>query len=88
MTDETVTIPLADYRRLLMAAESDEMIVNCETCGAWLDRDEEACASAEDFTGCWKAATCDAKYDHLCKSYRATVAEFPRSSRDAVQGEK
>ena len=72
MADDTVTIPLADYKRLLEALEGDDMIVRCETCGAWLDRDEEACAITDDFTGCWKAATHSAKYDHLCKSYRAT----------------
>lgn len=68
---DSITIPVADYKRLLMAAESDDMIVRCETCGAWLDRDEEAYANVEDFTGCWKAATRDSKYDHLCRSYRA-----------------
>jgi hypothetical protein len=71
-----VTIPLADYERLLVAAEMDDMIVWCETCGAWMDRDDEVCAPVQDFTGCWKAATHDSKYDHLCKSYRATVKEF------------
>ena len=78
MSAPTVTIPLADYNRLVACAESDDMIVWCETCGAWLDRDEDACANAQDFTGCWKAATRDSKYDHLCKSYRATVREPPK----------
>ena len=82
MSTPTVTIPLSDYERLLEAAEADEMIVSCETCGAWLCRDEEACCSADDFTGCWKAATHDAKFDHLCRSYRATVREFPKCNPD------
>lgn len=69
---DTVTIPLADYKRLLEAAQADDMIAWCETCGAWIDRNDEACATTEDFTGCWKAATCDSKYDHLCRSYRST----------------
>ena len=75
MADRMVTIPLADYDQLIASSEADDMIVRCETCGAWLHRDEEACASVQDFTGCWKAATHDSKYDHLCKSYRATVRE-------------
>jgi hypothetical protein len=65
------TLPLEDYRRLLLAAEADDMIVKCETCGAWLDLAEPACAAIADFTGCWKAATRDGAHDHLCKSYRA-----------------
>lgn len=63
---DTITIPLSDYKRLLEAAEGDDMIVKCETCGAWLDRDDP-----DDFTGCWKMATRDEKHTHLCKSYRA-----------------
>lgn len=66
-----VTMPLDDYKRLLLASEGDDMIVKCETCGAWLDRDDPATAVTEDFTGCWKAATRDGDHDHLCKSYRA-----------------
>jgi hypothetical protein len=74
---QTVTIPLADYERLLDAASGDDMIVYCETCGAWLDRADPGTATTEAFTGCWKAATRDSKYDKTCKSYRATVREFP-----------
>lgn len=66
-----IEIPIADYQRLLEAAESDDTIVWCETCRAWLDHNDPATCTADDFTGCWKAATCDAKYDHLCRSYRA-----------------
>ncbi len=40
-----VIVPVKDYERLLEAAESDDMIVRCEQCNAWLDRDDEACAS-------------------------------------------
>ena len=78
MSAPTVTIPLADYNRLLECAEMDDMIVWCETCGAWIDRNDDACATSDDFNGCWKAATCDSKYDHLCRSYRATVREQPK----------
>ena len=56
---------------MLDAAGLDDLIVWCEVCGAWLDVTDPATASLEDFTGCWKAATRDAKYDHLCRSYRA-----------------
>ena len=66
---ETVTIPLEDYKRLIDGAGADGMIVFCETCGAWLDREEAA--TTEDYTGCWKAATCDSRYDDTCRSYRA-----------------
>ena len=68
----TVTIPLEDYARLIALAECNDMMVKCETCGAWLDRDEEACVVTEEFQGCWKAAT---RSGELCKSYRATVME-------------
>lgn len=70
-----VTIPLADYERLLRAAEGDDMLVICETCGAWLDRDDPATCTADDFTGCWKAAAGRSQDEHLCRSYRATVRE-------------
>jgi hypothetical protein len=69
---ETFTLPKSDYELLISSAQADDMIVECETCGAWLHRSEDACASTEDYTGCWKAATRDAAWDHLCKSYRAT----------------
>lgn len=69
---ETVTIPKADYERLVQAAEADDMIAFCETCGAWIDRNDPAYCTSDDFTGCWKAATLDSKYDYLCRSYRAT----------------
>jgi hypothetical protein len=66
-----VSIPIADYRRLLEAAEADDMIAWCETCRAWLDKDDPATCMADDFTGCWKAATGRADLSHLCRSYRA-----------------
>lgn len=72
MGEPTVTIPAADYRRLLEASEGDDMIVRCETCGAWLTRDEAA--PVEDFTGCWKVAV-EGGDESTCRSYRATVLE-------------
>lgn len=73
----TVTIPLADYDRLLELIGHDDMIVICQVCGAWLDRDDPACASVEDFHGCWKIASDCPKDQALCRSYRATVREQP-----------
>lgn len=70
---ETVTIPMADYRRLLQLVEFDDMLVICETCGAWLDRDDPATASTDDYNGCWKVAA--GEDSDRCKSYRAV----PRS---------
>jgi hypothetical protein len=71
MADPTITIPCADYRRLLQAAESDDSLIWCEVCGAWLERDDPACCTADDFSGCWKAATHRPQDDHLCRSHRA-----------------
>jgi hypothetical protein len=76
MTPErSITIPVADYRRLLEAAEADDMIVTCEVCGAWLDRADPTTATTDDFVACWKAATCDPRYATECKSYRAIENE-------------
>jgi hypothetical protein len=52
MAEPTVTIPLADYERLLLCAELDDMIVTCEVCGAWMDRADPALATIDDVTGC------------------------------------
>lgn len=70
----TVTIPLADYDRLLQLVELDDTLVTCHVCGAWLDRDDPATATVEDFNGCWKVASGQGD-DKLCRSYRATVRE-------------
>lgn len=78
MSDRPLTPPgymlltNAEYRRLLAAAECDDMLIWCEVCGAWLDRNDPAAASTEDFTGCWKAATVDnPRYANECRSWRA-----------------
>lgn len=70
MTD--ITIPLADYKRLLECAEADPDIVWCETCGAWLDINDPARATTEDYVGCWKVATGREQDEANCKSYRGT----------------
>jgi len=72
----TITIPLADYEQLIALAESDDMFVECEVCGAWLHREDPATCSADDFIGCWKVATGRPKEAALCRSYRATVREL------------
>jgi hypothetical protein len=74
MTEQMVTIPLADYDRLLQLVELDDMLITCEVCGAWIDRDDPACATVEDFEGCWKVAG-NRGDEKLCRSYRATVRE-------------
>jgi hypothetical protein len=71
MAERTITLPLDDYKRLLESAWCDDMMIKCEVCGAWLDRDDPATAKLEDFEGCWKMAARDGKHDHLCRSYRA-----------------
>lgn len=68
---DTITIPLADYKRLLDAAADDDMLAWCEVCGAWIDRNDEAYATTDEFTGCWKVATRRKRDEHLCRSYRA-----------------
>ncbi len=52
-----VTLSVDEYRRLLLAAETDDRIVRCFKCGAWLDRDEPAAATCGEEVGCWKALT-------------------------------
>ena len=71
VSQDTITLTRAEYERLLMAAEADDMIVRCEFCGAWMDRAEAACAPIEDFSGCWKMATGRESDAHLCVSHRA-----------------
>ncbi len=68
MTIATVTSPL-DYQRLLLLVEFDDMLVICKTCGAWLDRDDPATATMDDYNGCWKVAA--GEDSDRCKSYRA-----------------
>lgn len=75
-----IAIPRADYERLLMAAESDDMLIWCETCGAWLDSDDEACATTADYRGCWKVASAAERDNHLCRSYRALATEAPTAA--------
>lgn len=81
MSELMVTIPAADYRRLIEASEGDDMIVRCQTCGAWLTRDEAA--PVEDYIGCWKVAV-EGGDESTCRSYRATVLEGLPTGRSAL----
>lgn len=70
----TITLSHQEYDLLLNAAEGDDMIVRCQVCDAWLNRDEPACAALEDFTGCWKMATRLPEHEGLCVIHRAILA--------------
>lgn len=87
MSDPTVTIPLADYERLLTLVELDDMLITCEVCGAWIDREDPACASTDDFQGCWKVASARPRDAHLCRSYRAVDMALNRPSPPSKEGE-
>ena len=69
-----IVLSAEDYERLLEAAEADDMLIWCETCGAWIDRNDEAAAHIEDFHGRWKAATGNPRWGHLCRSHRVSEA--------------
>jgi len=73
-----VTIPRADYERLLLASAGDDMILRCEVCGAWMDREDPRTATLDDFTGCWRMATRDPKHENECVRYRAELSEIER----------
>ena len=67
-------ITASDYARLLEAAELDDMIIRCEGCGAWLDRDDPATCTAADVSGCWAYATGAEKDAEICKRHRVCEA--------------
>lgn len=67
----TVTLPIEDYKRLLEAAECDDMISECEVCGAWLDTNDPAFLRSDDFTGCVYYCTGLERDKALCRRYRA-----------------
>lgn len=84
-----ISVRADDLDSMLKAMEADGNLVWCETCGAWLDYDDEALASTEDFTGCWKVATGDSRWDHLCRSHRgAMIDEVKLAMKDAALNEK
>lgn len=70
-----VCVPRTDYLRLLMAAEMDDTIHWCQTCGAWLADDDPALIVADDYTGCMKAGCEQRDTGDNCRSYRAMIAE-------------
>ncbi len=71
----SISVPIDALRSMLTAMEADDSLRWCETCGAWLAIDDEALAITEDFTGCWKAATRDPRWDHLCRSERGALID-------------
>jgi hypothetical protein len=71
--EATVTIALADYKRLLEAAQLDDAICWCDQCGAWLDCDDPAWHGGDDFRGCLWACTGEDRFKVLCRMHR--VAE-------------
>lgn len=77
--DGHIVVPAADYQTLVEHAKISENIIECETCGAWLTRDDEATASTEDYHGCWKVAAGEDDNGKNCRSYRAlsAITTFP-----------
>ena len=73
----SVTLSDEDYQRLLLAAEADDMIVWCERCGAWLDRDDPRTATSEDIEGCWFSVT-------LLEEHKNTCVRECRPARQAL----
>lgn len=72
---KTITLPIADYKRLLAAAELDDDIGWCERCKAWLDKNDEAWVDNGDYQGCVSAGTQDRRFNHLCRRWRAIEGE-------------
>lgn len=62
----SVTLSDKDYKRLLLASEGDDMIIRCDHCGAWSDRDDPKSATSDDVSGCWYYTTADQKYASEC----------------------
>ena len=70
-----LSLPASEFLLMLESMESDGGLVWCEVCGAWLRHDDEALATTEDLTACWKAATGRRQDDHLCRSYRGALID-------------
>lgn len=66
-----VTLTEAEYKRLLEAAECDDMIGWCESCNAWIDKNDEAWIQTDDYRGCVYAGSLDERYRQLCRRSRA-----------------
>lgn len=81
-----IAVRAADLRSMLNAMEADETLHWCETCGAWIEIDNPALATAEDFTGCWKIATVGhPDWNHLCVSWRgALIDELKLHEKEAA----
>lgn len=62
----------AEYRRLLIAAETDDSLKICEVCGAWMDVEDPAYTGIiADFQGCWAQGSKLRRDQHLCRRERA-----------------
>lgn len=71
--DKLISVSAETLASMLLSMEADDTLTWCETCGAWLEIDDEARATAGDYTGCWKIATDDPRWDHLCRSDRGAM---------------
>lgn len=67
----TITIPMSDYKRLVEAAQLDDVLDWCENCGAWLDMEVDATCSDDGVTVCMAAGTGRKRDKDTCKSYRS-----------------
>ena len=65
-----VTLSATDYQRLLLAAQSDDMIGWCDQCGAWMCRDDPTWVDTEDWRGCMWSATGEERYRGDCRMSR------------------
>lgn len=72
-----------DYLRLLQAAGGDDMLMYCENCSAWIDREDPAAARIEDVSMCWAAATCREKDKPMCR--RDRVSEVVRVLNEEIE---
>ena len=68
---DDVTIPLSDYKELMMMAESAPEFSKCESCGAWLNECDDN-VYVGDIVSCrWYAHGCDDSLKHTCRRYRS-----------------
>jgi len=82
-----VTIPRADYERLLDAATADSSLFWCDQCGAWFDHAEDGFATTEGFDGCWYAATAREADAGTCRKDQRR-RDLPEAARAQDQGER
>lgn len=71
--EATISVSIADLKQMLESMECDDTLHWCEHCGAWLQDDDPALATADLYTGCWKMATGRKSDEHLCRSHRGAI---------------